>query len=503
MLFNSPEFIFLFLPCAFALHFLLARSSIAAAAVGTTIASLLFYAWWNPPFVVLPVASIAANFWLANRIAVAETNHARTWLIVGICVNVLALCHYKYADFLLSIVDGRHPAPHNVPLALSFTTFVQVAFLVYTYRRRTLPALSSYALFVSFFPHLIAGPIVRWENLGRQLDDKERYRPDWDNIALGLTIFVLGLVKKILLADPLARFVAIVFDAAARGEPLTAAAGWGGGILFAAQIYFDFSGYSDMAIGLGLLFNYRLPINFAAPLRAMNMFDLWRRWHITLSQLARDLVYIPLSRGRDSTLIRSFNLMLTMTLIGVWHGAGWTFVVWGAYNGLLLLINQFWRWLHGRVGRGTATGRLVGWALTFAAFAVGAVFFRAPDIGSAWHVVQAMAGFGHAAPEVSVLDGWAIRNDYVGADFAATWFGKYWSLGATVAAVVAVVIITLVPDTLELTGYKEGEPATKWRRNIGFLVWRPSPVTLALAGAAFAIVLFRIGRVQDFLYYQF
>ena len=285
MLFNSPEFIFLFLPAAFALHFALARWGITAAAVATTISSLLFYAWWNPPFVVLPVASIAANFWLAQRIVAADKAGARLWLIAGICADVLVLCYYKYADFR-SRSSTAPRAPPNVPLALSFTTFVQIAFLVYTYRRSTLPALSRYALFVSFFPHLIAGPIVRWENLGRQLDDKARYRPDWDNIALGLTIFVLGLVKKILLADPLARFVAVVFDAAAHGEPLTAAAAWGGCMLFAAQVYFDFSGYSDMAIGLGLLFNFRLPINFAAPLRSVNIFDLWRRWHITLSQLA-------------------------------------------------------------------------------------------------------------------------------------------------------------------------------------------------------------------------
>jgi alginate O-acetyltransferase complex protein AlgI len=503
MLFNSPEFIFLFLPAALALHFSLARWSITAATVATTISSLLFYAWWNPPFVVLPILSIAANFWLAKRIVAAEKRGARHWLILGICANVLVLCYYKYADFLLSIVDGHRAAPPNVPLALSFTTFVQIAFLVYTYRRRTVPALSRYSLFVAFFPHLIAGPIVRWENLGRQLDDKARYRIDWDNVALGLTIFVLGLAKKILLADPLARFVALVFDAASRGEPLTAAAGWGGGILFSAQIYFDFSGYSDMAIGLGLLFNYRLPINFAAPLRAVNMFDLWRRWHITLSQLARDLVYIPLSRGRDSTLIRSFNLLLTMTLIGLWHGAGWTFVVWGAFNGVLLLINQFWRWLTGRVGRGTPVGRFVGWALTFAAFAVGAVFFRAADIESAWHIIQAMAGFGHAAPEVSQLDAWAIHENYISAEFAAIWFGKYWSLGQTLATLLVVAIITLVPDTLELTGYTESEPATKWRRNVGFLAWRPSPVTLVLVGAAFAVIFFRIGRVHDFIYYQF
>jgi len=233
------------------------------------------------------------------------------------------------------------------------------------------------------------------------------------------------------------------------------------------------------------------------------MFDLWRRWHITLSQLARDLVYIPLSRGRDSTLIRSFNLVLTMTLIGIWHGAGWPFVAWGAYNGALLLINQFWRWLTGRVGRGTTLGRFCGWVLTFAAFASGSAFFRAPDIETSWNLIQAMVGFGHAGPEVSPLDLWAIRNGYLNAEFAATWFGQYWSLGATVAAVVVVAIITLVPDTLEITGYKEGEVQTRWRRNVGFLAWRPSPVMLALVGTAFVVVLFRIGRVHDFLYYQF
>ena len=310
-------------------------------------------------------------------------------LIAGIAANVLVLCHYKYADFLLSIVDGHKAVPPNVPLALSFTTFVQIAFLVHVHQKRATMPFNNYALFVAFFPHLIAGPIVRWSSLGRQIGDPARYRVQWDNVALGLTILVFGLAKKVLIADPLSPHVAGVFDAAARGDPVTAFAAWAASFAFIAQIYFDFSGYSDMAVGLGLLFNFRLPINFAAPLRAVNMFDLWRRWHITLSRLARDLIYVPLSRGESGPLRRAFNLMLTMILIGVWHGAGWTFVAWGALTGVRRLTTRAWQALWGPGGK-TATGRSLVWPLPFPAFAVGGV--RAADIDAAWHIL-ALSGF--------------------------------------------------------------------------------------------------------------
>src|SRR5207344_1397869 len=181
-----------------------------------------------------------------------------------------------------------------VPLALSFTTFVQIALLVDVYRRNIPFQFSRYAFFVAFFPHLIAGPIVRWNSFGRQLGDDARFRLDWSNVALGLTIFVFGLAKKVVLADSLSPHVGAVFDAAAKGDPVTAFAAWGAAFAFSAQIYFDFSGYSDMAIGLGLLFNLRLPINFAAPLRATSIIDFWRRWHISLSRFLRDFVYVPL-----------------------------------------------------------------------------------------------------------------------------------------------------------------------------------------------------------------
>ena len=506
MLFNSPEFIFLFLPAAVLLHFALARHSVSAAVVGTTASSLLFYAWWNPPFVVLPVASILANFWLARRMVEAKPDTARRLLIAGIIGNLLVLGHYKYSDFVLSIVDGRKAVPAIVPLALSFTTFVQLAFLVYVHQRRPAIDPRRYALFVAFFPHLIAGPIVRWGSFGRQIEDPSRYRVDWSNIALGLTIFVLGLAKKVLIADPLAPHIGTLFDAAARGEPVTAPAAWIGCFAFTSQIYFDFSGYSDMAVGLGLLFNFRLPINFAAPLRSTSMFDLWRRWHVTLSRLARDLVYVPLSRGDTGTLRRSLALFLTMVLIGIWHGSGWPFVAWGAYNGVLILINQAWRSARGS-GRATRVGRFFGWALTLTVFACGAVFFRGADIETSWHLIRAMAGFGGiAAPQQLPLyhwDDWLIERGLISEAFIRSWFGSWWTASETLWTVATLAIALLVPDTMEIVNYREGDAQSNWRRPLGILAWRPSAAALVVVTIVFTATFFRLGRVAEFLYYQF
>jgi D-alanyl-lipoteichoic acid acyltransferase DltB (MBOAT superfamily) len=505
MLFNTPEFIFLFLPIAVVLHFALAHWSAEAAVAGTTITSLAFYAWWNPPFVLLPVTSILINFWLARRMVDGNDTLARRLAIAGIVANLLVLCYYKYADFLLSMISSHKVPPPNVPLALSFTTFVQIAFLVHVYQRRKVVNFNHYALFVAFFPHLIAGPIVRFSSLGPQISDQARYRPDWDNIAVGLTILVLGLAKKVLIADSLSPHVGMVFDAAARGEPVMAAAAWGAAFSFITQIYFDFSGYSDMAVGLGLLFNLRLPINFAAPLRAVNMFDLWRRWHITLSRLARDLVYVPLSRGQSSTLRRSINLFLTMVLIGIWHGAGWTFVAWGGFNGALLLINQAWNSIRGP-GQRTPAGRLLGWAMTLTSFAVGGVFFRASDIETAGRLLTAMSGFGHAVVPQDLgvdWDLWYINHGYISGSFVRTWLGTTWTMTGTIWTVLALVIALLVPDTMEITNYREGDAQSNWRRSAGALAWRPSPMKLGFTLALFGVVFAMIGRVSEFLYYQF
>jgi alginate O-acetyltransferase complex protein AlgI len=505
MLFNSVEFLFLFLPLALIFHFCASRFDMRTAVIVTTLSSLFFYGWWKPAFVVLPALSIGFNFCLGRLIGQGDKRIARLVLILGIAVNLAVLGYFKYSDFLLSILQGRSPVSPDVPLALSFTTFVQIAFLVETYRRKEAPPFETYALFVTFFPHLIAGPIVRWHELGHQLTDKGRYKPDWDNIARGLTILCLGLAKKVLIADRLALFVAPVFDAAAQGSPVTAAAGWGASVAYSLQLYFDFSGYSDMAVGLGLLFNFRLPINFAAPFRATNIIDLWRRWHITLSRFLRDFVYVPLGGREHGRLRQSASLLATMTLGGLWHGANWTFIAWGAFHGMLLTLNHLWRAWRGPQPDSTAR-KALGWFLTFTAFAVGMTFFRANSIQAAVQMLQAMAGFGDATPNAPILvdfDFWTMEKGYVTEQFARTWFGSYWSGVGTLATLVALAIALGVPDTMELLDYREGEPHAKWRRPSSWLFWQPSPIWAASVLLLFGVIFANLGTFSEFLYYQF
>ena len=505
MLFNSLEFIFVFLPIALAVHFLAAGHGIRAAATVTTLSSLFFYAWWKPSFLPLPVLSITFNFLLAGLITRTQRDRARWWLILGVTANLLVLGYFKYSDFLLSTLEQRSPGSPNVPLALSFTTFVQIAFLVECYRKAPTTPLPFYAMFVSFFPHLIAGPIVRWSELGPQIADKDHYRPDWDNIAKGLTIFCLGIAKKVLIADKLAVFVAPVFDAASAGESVSAVAAWGGSIAYSLQLYFDFSGYSDMAVGLGLLFNFRLPINFAAPFRSTSIIDLWRRWHISLSRFLRDFVYVPLGGNGSGPLRRSLNLIVTMVVGGFWHGANWTFICWGAFHGILLTANHLWRSLRGE-REASAAGRFVGWFLTFAAFAVGMTMFRSADLATSGRLLQAMVGFGHAPENPPVMVGfdfWVMEKGFVTEAFVRNWLGSYWSVVGSLATMVAFAIAIAVPDTMELVDYREGEPRSNWRRSGSPLRWSPSPAwalaVLALFGVAFA----NLGSFSEFLYYQF
>lgn len=505
MLFNSSEFIFVFLPLAVLLHFALARWNVAAAVTATTLTSLLFYAWWSPPFVLLPILSVAANFLVAQGMRSSSDGDARRLLIIGIVANLAVLGWFKYGDFLASIVQGRKPNTPEVPLALSFTTFVQIAFLVDVWRRRGSVSFPIYAMFVAFFPHLIAGPIVRWEELGPQLRDRARYRLDWNNIALGLSIFCLGLAKKVLIADKLSPHVGPVFEAAARGEALTAAAAWGAAYAYTAQLYFDFSGYSDMAVGLGLLFNLRLPINFAAPLRAASIIDLWRRWHISLSRFLRDFVYVPLGGATSGAARRNANLFLTMVIGGLWHGANWTFVLWGAFHGVLLAINHAWRRWRGRRAP-TQAGRFAGWCATFTAFVFGMVLFRAADVSAALNMFQAMAGFG-GAPRAEAMnvawDAWGMREGLISENFVRTWLGANWSVVGTLWTAAALAIILFVPDTMELTNYREGEPHSNWRREVGAFAWRTSPAWVAALVVLLVAVYANLLQITEFLYYQF
>jgi alginate O-acetyltransferase complex protein AlgI len=505
MLFNSLEFIFVFLPIAATLHFLAARRGIVAAVIVTTITSLFFYAWWKPPFVVLPVISIVFNYSIAQGIWEADRKTARALVILGVTANLLVLGYFKYFDFFLSMFQQRPPSTQDVPLALSFTTFVQIAFLVETARQPTPAAFPCYAMFVSFFPHLIAGPIVRWTELGTQLEDKLRYRINWENIACGLTIFCLGLSKKVLFADNLATFVSPVFTAASLDLPITTVAAWGASFAYSLQLYFDFSGYSEMAVGLGLLFNLKLPLNFAAPFRATSMIDLWRRWHITLSRFLRDFVYVPFGGKNAGMMRRSLNLFVTMVIGGLWHGANWTFIAWGAFHGGLLTINHIWRSLRG-ARPSTLMGRLTGWTLTFAAFAIGMTLFRSPDIQTASRMFEAMIGLGDApvnAPILVSFDFWALEQGYFTEAFVRRWLGSYWSVVGTLVTLILLAVALALPDTMEFVNYREGEPHSDWRRPRRLLAWSPSIVWAVAVLALFGVLFASLGSFSEFLYYQF
>ena len=396
MLYNSFEFILVFLPAALLLYFGAAAVSRGLANGVLCAASLLFYAWpkpwgaaweWDWRNLLLLLGSILVNFVLGAAIR-RRPGRAKAALAFGVALNLAVLGYYKYANFALSnysAVVGRDFSPLHIvlPLGISFFTFTQIAFLVDAHNGKARELdLTRYVLFVTFFPHLIAGPIVHHGQLMPQFstDLAKRWNPA--NVHPGLAFFTLGLFKKVAIADGCAPWATAVFDAS-HAPALEEA--WRGALAYTMQLYFDFSGYSDMAIGLGLLFNVRLPDNFDAPYRATSVADFWRRWHITLSRFLRDYLYIPLGGNRLGGPRRMFNLFVTMLLGGVWHGAGWTFVLWGAYHGVLLVLQRLW-------GDRRPPPLLPARALTFLAVVVGWVVFRATSVERAGEMLCGMVG---------------------------------------------------------------------------------------------------------------
>jgi alginate O-acetyltransferase complex protein AlgI len=412
MLFNSPQFILGFLPLALGGFFLAGRwYGARAALVWLVAADLVFYGWWNPRYIPLLVGSVGANYLLGQRIlrlaqaARAGTGRpgaARCWLVGGVGFNLGLLGWFKYADFLLHVA-APHAAPLGIvlPLAISFFTFQQIMFLVDSAHARC-PEVGPlpYAALVCFFPHLIAGPIVRPSEVLPQLQARHLARPDAANLAAGLTIFLLGLGKKLVLADTFGGFADVGFGAVSHGTALTLVEAWYAVLAYSLQIYFDFSGYSDMAIGLARMANVRFPLNFNSPYQARDIADFWRRWHMSLSRFLREYLYIPLGGNRHGEVRRGVNLMLTMLLGGLWHGAAWTFVAWGGLHGLYLIVHRLW----GRLG-----WRLpgpVGQALTLLAVVVAWVPFRADGVDSMLGMLRGMAGLNGIALPQMIVDAW-------------------------------------------------------------------------------------------------
>ena len=410
MLFNSNVFVFAFLPVTLIGFFLIGSQDWRRAAMAwLVLASMFFYGWFRWQYLLLFAVLVLFNYYYGIKLAHERRRGraSRVSLAAGLAVNLLVLAYFKYANFFIANTNwafGSHFSPLNIilPLGISFFTFQKIAYLVDAYRGEAEEySLLDFSLFVMYFPQLIAGPIVHHKEMIPQFRRAAILRPSATDLATGLTLFTIGLVKKILIADTVVRWSDPVFAAAQAGGAPSLTEAWTGAIAFSFQIYFDFSGYTDMALGLALMIGIRLPLNFNSPYKATNIIDFWRRWHMTLSRFLRDYVYFPLGGNRRGKPRRYLNLMATMLLGGLWHGAAWTFVAWGGLHGLYLIVNHAWRAL--RRGGPEDAGVVEAWAsqiVTFLAVVVAWVFFRAEGFAAAFRMVNGMIGMnGITAPQ--------------------------------------------------------------------------------------------------------
>lgn len=496
MLFNSAVFLFAFLPVTLAAYYIVLRyAGRQAAQVCLLAASLFFYGWWNPVYLALLVPLAAFNYVIGGRLL---DKKERPLLVLGIAVNLLVLGYYKYAAFFVTNLNelaglSLPVARVILPLGISFFTFQKIAFLVDCWRGEVGRERSwvSFGLFVAFFPQLIAGPIVHHREMMPQFDKAKRFSAQ--ALATGLCLLVIGLFKKTVIADGLDAYATPLFEIA-KARPLQAVEAWTAMLTYTFQIYFDFSGYSDMALGLGKMFGVRLPVNFFSPYKARSIVDFWRRWHMTLSRFLRDYLYIPLGGNRKGKGRRYVNLLLTMLLGGLWHGAAWTFVIWGAMHGVYLVIAHAWHRF------GFALNAWAGRVLTFMAVAVAWVFFRADSVQTATSILSALADFG---------DGFAVTGSR---NPLRPLFGAAMANRLPLVILGCFILCWLCPNSVEIM--RRGKPAISGMR--GFfplprgrardaLAFRPGLAWGAAFGIALSACIIKVlyEPSQVFLYFQF
>ncbi len=524
MLFNSYIFILLFLPLSVLGFYLIgARGHHRIAVSWLVSASLFFYSWWNPAYLSLILTSILFNYALGVSLTNAGlTDKSKKFaLAFGVSANLGLLGYFKYANFFVDNINNVFGisvelAPIVLPLAISFFTFQQIAYLVDAYQGETKEYnFLHYCLFVTFFPQLIAGPIVHHREMLPQFAQNAAYRFNHEHLAVGLTIFIIGLAKKVILADGVAVYATPVFDVAYTGQTLTFFEAWGGALAYTLQLYFDFSGYSDMAIGLARMFGIRLPLNFHSPYKAINIIEFWHRWHMTLSRFLRDYLYIPLGGSRKGPVRRHANLMATMLLGGLWHGAGWTFVAWGALHGLYLIVNHVWRAFRVKLGHdlrhpGSIMGRASARILTLLAVIVAWVFFRAESFDAAIHVLEGMAGVNGFILPGSAFEqfGWSVRvlltemgwrfdnsvNELIQGPAELVW-------------IVALMMIALFfPNTQQIMS--KTKPVLDSRvkyidQSSNVLQWQPTRAWATGIALVAICCLVAMGQISEFLYFQF
>ena len=497
MLFNSYAFLFAFLPAACLGYFALNRWLPGRAGIAWLfVASLFFYGWWDWRFVPLLLSSIVFNFVVGHALerreadartdatapgSVASSAPGRGLLACGIVANLALLGYFKYADFFVANADALFGTqwllPHVLlPLGISFFTFTQIAYLVDA--RRGLAREDSflnYGLFVSFFPHLLAGPILHHREMMPQFADASNKRFNASNFWVGFTLLVIGLAKKVLIADSIAPWANAGFSQASSLQFVDA---WIAALAYTLQIYFDFSGYTDMALGMAWMLNIRLPLNFASPYQSRNIREFWRRWHITLSRFLRDYLYIPMGGNRRGPSLALLFIVVTFALGGLWHGANWTFVAWGVVNGIGIVV------VHLMDRAGWTLPRTLAWLLTMVFTVTAWVFFRASSIDDALRIVATMYGM-HGMSWTAAVAEWAPLLDpatYTRAVFSA----RLDSIGTGAVMIIGFAIAWLGVNSQTLVAR-----------------WRYSPA-LAAGSALLAVAsLLNLDRVTEFLYFNF
>lgn len=488
MLFNSYSYIFVFLPLTLLLYTFLNKNRLVVAGKVLLVgASLFFYGFWNPAYLLLIIISILMNFGFGNVLIKFKENgmqkRAKVVLIFGIFLNLDILGYYKYTDFFIANINDIFGFDISLlrlvlPLAISFFTFQQIAYLVDSYKGVTKEYdFLNYVLFVTFFPQLIAGPIVHHKEMMPQFADVKTKIFSSKNLSIGIYIFSIGLFKKVMIADSFAGWANLGFENAGS---LSFFEAWFSSLCYTFQLYFDFSGYTDMAVGSALMFNIKLPLNFNSPYKALNIQDFWRRWHMTLSRWLRDYLYIPMGGNKKGEFRTYINLFLTFLLGGFWHGAGWTFLIWGAMHGLGTAGHKFWQ------SKGFRMNKYLAWLTTFLFVNFAWVFFRAANVHEAVNIIKGMFGLNGINIPVRIYE--MFPNVSMLGITAHNWLGL--RMGEIILMCVFVVVFGI---------------ASFWHKNSMEMNEGFKPTTRTAVFISFCLVcgIFGLSRVTEFIYFQF
>ncbi|HQS67171.1 MAG TPA: MBOAT family protein [Sulfuricurvum sp.] len=491
MLFNSYEFIFFFLPISFGIYFWLNAKRLTQASKGWMVfASLFFYSWWNIIYLPLILGSILFNFVIGSTISKMNSLYVtpknriskKTLLTFGIVANILLLGFFKYMDFFIlnvnTLLNTHLDMLHILlPLGISFFTFTQIAYLVDAYRDEVKEMdYLNYTLFVTFFPHLLAGPILHHKEMMPQFDSLRSKVLNYQNISAGIFLFSIGLFKKVVIADTFSKWANAGFQTT---QALNLFEAWATSLSYTFQLYFDFSGYTDMALGVALLFNIKLPMNFNSPYKALNIQDFWRRWHMTLSRFLRDYIYIPLGGNRNGEFRTYSNLFTVFVIGGLWHGASWMFMAWGALHGLAIILHRAWQQMGGKMNT------IIAWFITFNFINVTWIFFRADDWSKASNLLNGMLGNnGIILPEKYTQYFKSAHNNHMS---YGTVFEHINGSTQTILYIIGGLLITLSFQNSMI----------QWNN------FKSTPFQLIFTLALFITATSMMSRVSEFLYFNF